>query len=289
LDYFLKHPIGLVIGFAKAYRDFFWFGGRGIAPFSRSGWQSPLNIILWLGMLTLLFRAIIQLFKGIRSDLDSLLLAGFIGIFLSIPFLPPIDGGSRFHAGTMPFFYAALVAGLGGVSWGGQEQIKKDDRLSGNLVFSRFASILLLVVVLILPIVLYEFGRRPAYVVVDCLSNEQPFIIEYPPGSYVDLIKENSVQADSIPGVSLDDFQNNNTELAIDDYYQKLVALARSDSANIRLIPAVDLIGNEFHYFYIPLDKLPRDGSPNLVAGCGIEIRTRNQSIFQVKSVFSNP
>ena len=92
-----------------------------------------------------------------------------------------------------------------------------------------------------------------------------------------------------IPGVSLDDFQNNNTELAIDDYYQKLVALARSDSANIRLIPAVDLIENEFHYFYIPLDKLPGDGSPDLVAGCGIEIRTRNQSIFQVKSVFSNP
>ncbi len=199
LDYFVKHPIGLVIGFAKSYRDFFWFGGKGIAPFSRSGWQSPLNIILWLGLLTLLFRAIIQLFKGIRSDLDSLLLACFIGIFLSIPFLPPIDGGSRFHAGTMPFFFAALVAGLGGVSWGGQEPIKTDDRLSGNPVFPRFASIILLVVVLILPIVLYEFGTKPAYTVVDCLSNEQPFVIEYPPGSYVDLIKENSVQEDSHP------------------------------------------------------------------------------------------
>lgn len=287
LDYFLKHPIGLAIGSAKSYRDFFRFGGSGIFPFSSSTWQPSLNIILWLGMLVLLLIAIIRLFKGIHSVRDSLLLACFIGIFLSIPFLPPVDGGTRFHAGTVPFFFAALVAGLNGFSKGSQESITGDKQVPGSLVFYRYALMTLIVMVLVLPILLYEFGRKPVYTVMDCPQDEQPFVIESHHGSYVDFIKDHSFQGAFSPEVSLDDFQNNNTELAIDDYYQKVVSLAKSDNANIRLVPTINLIDDNFHYFYIPLDKLPHQGTADLIAGCGIEIRTRNQSIFQVKSVSS--
>ena len=287
LDFFLHHPLSLAIGFAKSYRDFFWFGGSGIFPFSRSAWQPSLNIILWLGMLILLIRAILRLFKGIHSERDSLLLACFIGIFLSIPFLPPIDGGTRFHAGTVPFFFATLVAGLSGFPKASQEQIRSETHFSGSLVLYRYTLISLIVMVLILPILLYKSGRKPAYTVVNCTQNERPFVIESHPGSYVDLIKDNSFQRAFTPEVSLDDFQNNNTELNIDDYYQKIVSLAKSDSSDIRLIPTINLIDDNFHYFYIPLDKLPRGERADLITGCGIEISTRNQSIFQVKSVSS--
>ena len=287
LDYFLDHPIGLAIGFAKSYRDFFWFDGSGIFPFSRSAWLPSLNIILWLGTLILLLKAIIQLFKGIQAERDSLLLACFIGIFLSIPFLPPIDGGTRFHAATVPFFFAALVAGLSGFPKGRQEQIRGENPRSGSLVIYRSAIISLIVIVLILPILLYEFGRKPVHTAADCSQNEQPFVIESHPGSYIDFMKDHSLRKAFTSEVSLDDFQNNNIELTVDDYYQKLFSLAKRDSANIRLIPTINLIDNNFHYFYIPLDKLPHRGLSDLIAGCGIEIRTKNQSIFQVKSVSS--
>ena len=287
LDYFLKHPIGLAIGFAKSYRDFFWFGDNGIFPFSRSAWQPSLNILVWLGMLVLLFVSIIRLFRGIHTERNSLLLACLIGIFLSIPFLPPVDGGTRFHAGTVPFFFAAVVAGLDGLLKGGQESITGDTKAPGRLVLYRYALMALMGMVLVLPILLYKFSSKPVYGVVDCPQNEQPFVVESHPGSYVDLIKDHSSQGAFTPEVSLDDFQNNNTELTIDDYYQKVVSLAKSDPANIRLIPAFNLIDNSFHYYYIPLDKLPRRETAGLIAGCGIEIRTRNQSIFQVKSVSS--
>lgn len=287
LNYFLEHPIGLVIGFVKSYRDFFWMGGNGIFPFSRSAWLPSLNIILWLVMLILLLKAVIKLFKSIHSDGDSLLLACFIGIFLSIPFLPPVDGGTRFHAGTVPFFFAALVAGLSGFPNSDHEQIRAENPLSGSLFFYRYAIIFLILMVLILPILIYEFGRKPVYTVVECSQNEQPFVIESHPGSYIDFIKDNSFRKAFNSEVSLYDFQKNNNELTIDDYYQKLVSLAKSDSANIRLIPTINLIDNNFHYFYIPLDKLSHGGLSGLISGCGIEIRTKNQSIFQVKSVSS--
>jgi hypothetical protein len=88
--------------------------------------------------------------------------------------------------------------------------------------------------------------------------------------------------------VCLDDFERNNVELVTDDYYQSLILLAKNDSANIRLIPAVNQLEDKFYYFYLPLDKLPNQGSSGRIAGCGVEIKTKNQNIFQVKSVFSN-
>jgi hypothetical protein len=287
LDFFLKHPLSLAIGFAKSYRDFFWYGDSNVFAFNGQDWHHPVNIILWLAMIFLLLYGIFQLFKGSRLNSDSLLLAGFIGVFLSIPFLPPIDGGSRFHAGTMPFFFAALVAGIRGVSRGRQDQMNGDDPLPNHLLVSRSTSLLLLAMVLLVPLLIYKFGTKPALTGVECLADEQQFIIEAHPGSYIDLIKDKSAQCGSLPQVCLDDFEDNNVELKVDDYYQKLVAFAGSNSPNFRLIPAIDLIDNEFHYFYIPLDQLPRHGASDLITGCGIEVKTRNQSIFQVKSVLS--
>jgi hypothetical protein len=287
LDFFLKHPLSLAIGFAKSYRDFFWYGGGSIFDFIGQDWQHPLNVIVWLGLLFLLLYGLIQMFRGIRVDSNALLLAGFIGIFLSIPFLPPIDGGSRFHAATIPFFFASLIAGIRGLLPGKRDQINEADPLPGSLVDSRYASITLLIVVLLVPIVIYRFGMKPAFTDGQCPVDERQFAIASPPGSYIDLIGDQSMQCGSLPEVCLDDFVKNNVELKVDDYYQKLVAFAGSDGTSFRVVPAVNLIGNDFHYFYIPRDKLPRHASSNIITGCGVEIRTRNQSVFQVKSVFS--
>jgi hypothetical protein len=88
--------------------------------------------------------------------------------------------------------------------------------------------------------------------------------------------------------VCLNHFERNNLELVNDDYYRSLIALARNESADIRIIPAINLTENMFHYYYIPLDKLLNHEWSGLIAGCAVEIKTMDQSIFQVKSVFPN-
>src|SRR4029077_312574 len=100
-EYFREHPSDLFIGFARAYRDFFLSGWQ-----NGEGWYYWLNLILRLATITLITVGLVRLFKDISSNFSALLLAGFIGVFLSIPFLPPVDGGVRFYASTMPFFYA---------------------------------------------------------------------------------------------------------------------------------------------------------------------------------------
>ncbi len=289
LDFFLKHPLSLFIGFAKSYRDFFTFGDPGIFPFSGRGWQRVPNVFLWLGMLALLLWGIIQLCKDIRSRLASLMLAGFVGVFLSIPFLPPVDGGSRFYASTMPFFFAPLVVGAARLSRSIREQTRSpDDIAAGDLIISRYASAILLATVIITPILIHSLSAKPIYATMACPANQKFFVIQSHPASYVDLIKDPSAQCGDTPQVCLGDFERNNTELLNDDFYRSLISLAKNEDVNIRIIPAINSIKNQFHYFYVPFDKLPSRDLSGLLTGCGIEIKTKDQSIFQVKSVFPN-
>src|SRR6266498_817234 len=288
-DFFLKHPISLFIGFAKSYRDFFKFGDPGIFPFSGSEGQYIPNVILWLGLLVFLVWGVIQLCKNIRSNLASLLLAGFVGIFLSIPFLPPVDGGSRFYASTMPFFFAPLVVGVSRFSKSGQEQtISADDGSVGDLILSRYASAILLATVIIAPILIHTFSREPVHTTMACPAKQRSFLMQSHPASYVDLVKDRSAQCGNIPQVCLNDFERNNLELVNDDYYRALISLAKNDNANIRIVPAINLTKNMFHYYYISLDQLSNHDWSGLLAGCAVEIKTMDQSIFQVKSVFPN-
>jgi hypothetical protein len=91
-----------------------------------------------------------------------------------------------------------------------------------------------------------------------------------------------------VPQVCLDDFERNNREIVTDDFYQFLISSVKKSGTDVRLIPAIDLLQDRFHYFYMPLDKLPAPGTFGQIAGCAMEIKTKDQNIFQVKSLFPN-
>ena len=284
-NFFLKHPVSILIGFAKAYRDFFWLGDGSIFPFSGRGWQSNLNLVLWLGTLLLLVRGLFQLLKDMRARYAALLLAGFVGVFLSIPFLPPIDGGSRFHAGTICFFFAPLAIGITSFTRNTQEKNSSENNWQSDLILSRSVSASLLAFVFIVPIFIYALSRKPVYSNLSCPAGQQSFSIKLQPDAYLDLVKDTSTQCGFAPEVCLNDFEKNNTELKTDDFYQYLISHAKRENTNVRLIPAFDLIQDDYYYFYLPLGIISNQNSSSLIEGCGVEIRTKNQNIFQVKSI----
>lgn len=287
MDFFLRHPASLLIGVVKAYRDFFGFENASIFPFySRDRFLQVLNLLLWLGMLALMIVGIIQLFKRRSSPLESLLLAMFIGIILSIPFLPPIDGGSRFHAATVPFFFAVFAVGIQRLSRKREAQLQTVESSSLDLVLARYASILLLALVLIAPILIRGFSVKPIHTVSICPAGQQSFAIVTHPGTQLDIIQSGLLQCGKLPNVCLRDFETNNTEFSTDDFYQYLAASTKSISPGIRIIPAFDLLRDKFYYFQLPLDSMS-SSSAQQILGCGVETRTKNQTIFQVKSVFS--
>lgn len=275
---FLSDPSGFVRGTTKAYADFFLPGTGSIFMFG----SDMLGIILWLPTIAIMLRGLYGLVFKLRSDLSTLLLAGFAGIFLSIPFLPPIDGGSRFYASSMPFFFMPLAAGLSRFVPDEQPAAAKKHELP----FLRFTSVSLLALTVLLPPVTLRASSLPALNAPACSAEQRPFVIRINRGSYIDLVQDENTSCGLAPGICLDDFRKHNTEIRIDDFYQELDSLADSCPAGMRIALTVNLLDGYLRYFVIPDGRMLAAGSSGeLLSGCAARIQTENQRIFLVESV----
>jgi hypothetical protein len=282
-NFFTLHPFSLVIAIVKSYRDFFFPGYNGIFSFITLYGITWLDVFLWLAILGLLIYSVFLTIRHIRQPLPAFILAGFIGIVLSIPFLPPVDGGRRFYASTMPFFYAAVVYAIGAVRKGRIESQITPLKTSQLLI--RFSAGVLLFLTIVFPPLLIWRVEPSDISVPTCSSGQIPFVIKIDPASYVDLIPTGTDNCGLSPALCLADFKENGVEKKVDDFFQALVVLADSSSESTRIVPTYNLIDGAFHYFVGASDRLEPHSPARQVSGCAVEIRTINQSIYKVESV----
>jgi hypothetical protein len=275
-DAFLATPSGFLGGVLRAYADFFLPGLGSIWTFG----DSASDLVLWCFSIILMLRGLYLLGFRHRSAISALLLAGWVGVFLSIPFLPPVDGGNRFYASTMPFFFVLLAAGVGRVPPGeGPAPVQNEQ------IFLRFVSVSLLALTVLLPPLTLRASRRPAINLGDCPLEERPFAIRVNQGSYIDFVPDDTTSCGLAPEICFNDFRRHNTEMQIDDFYQELDALASSAQPRLRLIPTINLLDGNFQYFVATGSALLAASPNELLAGCAIRIQTENQRIFLVNSV----
>jgi hypothetical protein len=210
-----------------------------------------------------------------------LLIAAFAGLILSIPFLPPIDGGTRFYASTIPFFFAlpAIVLGKSSAVFGQYEQSSGS---RSELLFLRTDIIILSVMAAIIPLAILNLSSHPSLNSVSCPAGQYPFLLRAYPNSYMDLIKDNAACGLS-PETCFSDFQKNGMEKNVDDFYQELVFLTDAANDNVRIIPSVNLMDGQFHFFVIPYTEVSSI-QLQTVSGCASEIKTKSQSIYYVES-----
>jgi hypothetical protein len=280
-DVFLAHPSGFARGVAKAYTDFFLPGGSSIFVFGVSDRFYALDLILWGLTIIILLRGIYLLIFKSRSAISTLLLAGFIGILLSIPFLPPVDGGMRFYASTMPFFFVLLAVGVSRFI-----DLDEEPAPAKSELFSlRFGSVILLTLTVLLPPVTLRASTRPALTEPACSPEQRPFVIDIHPGSYIDLVQDGSTSCGLAPEICYDDFMKHNTQMGIDDFYQELDTLATSSQTNVRIIPMINLLDGKFQYFVTTDNQVLGGSSQKLLSGCATRIQTENQRIFLIESI----
>lgn len=280
LQFFLKHPLSLLIGIAKAYRDFLLPQERGIFPFHGGGNLWWVNYILWAGSIALLIRAVLT---HRYPNLRLLILAGSLGFLLSIPFLPPIDGGSRFYASSVPFFFVLPALGFvrSPAESPGQEAIASS---RGGGSWLRFGTIAAWLLTLIMPLLVQRINSASVLAVPACSAGEKPFVIRTYPDSYVDLVADTTA-CGIAPNICLADFLRNGTERDIDDFYQALSVIAQESATTTRIIPAVNLLDEKFHFFQLVPDKISSAAPSQIMSGCAIETNTRTQSIYQIQSL----
>ena len=280
-EVFRTDPSGFAQGVTKAYADFFLPGDSSIFVFGISDHFYALDLILWGLTLIILLRGLYLLIFKDHSTISTLLLVGFIGILLSIPFLPPVDGGMRFYASTMPFFFALLAVGVS--RFIGQAQ--KLAPAKNELFFLRFGSVILLTLTVLLPPVTLRASTRPVLAEPACSPEQRPFVIDIHPGSYIDLVQTKNASCGLAPKVCYDDFLKHNTEMHIDDFYQELATLANSSQTDIRIVPTINLLDGNFQYFVTTDSQVLGSSSQKLLSGCATRIQTENQRIFLVESI----
>ena len=280
LQFFLAHPFSLLIAFAKSYRDFFLPGFSNILPFDVPWQPIWLTYVLFAGFMASLIRGIVLLFRNFRSNVSSLLIAGFAGILLSIPFLPPIDGGSRFHASTVPFMYVIPAVGVSKLFKRHNVDITEAIESTGL----RQSTGTLVLLTTIAPLIIYSFSTKPETGELTCSSGQETFTINVNTSSHIDLIQTGTASCGFAPAICLNDFEAHNTEIMSDDFYQFMLSTAQEK--DIRVIPAVNLKDNEFRYFFVDPEIFANNNSGQLLSGCAPEVSTRNQQIYLVESVF---
>lgn len=272
LQIFIEHPMSILIASAKSYRDFFIPGRIGILPLYPDSGIRSLDRLVWIAAFGLLFRGLFISIKKRRDPLFALLIATFVGIILSIPFLPPIDGGRRFYASTMPFFFALPAVAFSGVLSG--RWISSD---SQNWRLERTAqalSIFLAAITLVMPVLILNLSPNRNIAALDCPTGEVPFAVRVDSGTYIDLVPAESSSCGLAPNICLNDFKANGAEKNIDPFYQSVVLAAESRDSATRFFTANDLVGGKYYFFVGPASFLEASEFGGIVSGCAVKTKS---------------
>lgn len=273
--FFVAHPAGFAVGAAKAYRDFFT-PKSGVFSL---GFTLPdlaasvaLTVLLVLG----LYRAV----GSVCSPASSLLLATFLGILLSIPFLPPIDGGIRIYASTMPFVYGLPAFAIASLIHprGDMQQVVP---LVG---LSAVGASVLACLTIVAPILLMHTSAKPGRLASGCPADQVPYETLISRGSFIDLVPDGAA-CGRLPGVCTSDFQESSGSNDPSDaqVYAQLLALAQV--SGIRIFDGNDLVNGRPHLFVGSPDGL---NVPNntVFGGCAEETLVKGRpSLFTIRSV----
>lgn len=281
-DFFTRHPLSFFVAATKSYRDFFLPNRTGILPLRAS--QSELDSLstgVWILGLFFLAVGLVNAIRNFRYPLYSLFVTVFAGVMLSIPFLPPIDGGRDFYASTIPFVYAPICfAPLVLFRYPIQTETHVPDHSDE---FERIFPTLLVILTMLCPILLRLAITPGSYTAPTCPTDQEPFVTRIYPHSYVEIMREGAPTCGFAPSICVEDFQQFSQEKSSDDLYQELERLAEATTSSMRIIPSVDLVDSNFHYLVDNGGFLDGLGTPPLsVQGCAIEIKTKTQSIYQI-------
>ena len=279
--YFLAHPLSFFIGAYKAYRDFF-LPQMGILSFLTGSEFSWLGILLWTIASLLLLWGLFKSLRNFALPESSLCIAAFAGILVSIPFLPPIDGGIRIYASSMPFVFVLAAFSIG-KNFPVTESAEGQD---GFAVTVKAMSIILGTLTVLLPVMILHTNKKPVINATSCPSAQVPYAVTVNPGSYIDLVPNNITSCGRVPEICLRDFQQNiaSNDPSDQEVYQHFVAWTAGKS--LRLFEAQDIVQGEFHFFARPSADFPNVSKSYVITGCAVKINVpRRPDIYQIQSV----
>ena len=219
INTFVDDPKQTLIGVAKSYVEFFSlkpgsvFGFLGFdlyndSAFGSERYQKFFGAIARLSIMILSAIGLYSMLRNRKKCIPHFLLLLSIGVFLSIPFLPPNDAGMmRVYCVTMPYLFILPGIGLFQLS-----NYKTDD-LTQQTSTHRNAPILLsllLIIMIVSSLIIFTFSvHSDLSRKVTCPhSNQIGIVSKLNTGSYIDLVTDDLMPVSTIGKTRISDFQN---------------------------------------------------------------------------------
>ena len=211
-------PLGLLRGSLRSWADY--LSGTWISVYGFMGGPAFFSVpVVRLGVFVAAATGIVACVIHRREAQCSLLLAGLLGIFLSVPFVPPIDADSmRAYAATLPVTAAIAAIGAGyGWRWISHRR-RETSPAPGGADWSATALGAGMVAFLLLGPLAVRLTAHPAAVSSpDCPVGQEGQVVRVSPDARVDLVPARPGFRTRVPTVRIDDFRNGLDRLAFAD------------------------------------------------------------------------
>jgi hypothetical protein len=195
-----SNPVGIFKGAVDQWGLLFsdtWFSVYSYV----GGEDTAGNRNLHLGLYALCLVAIVQSVRKWKDPLYSFLLVSMLGVFISVPFVPPGDAHKmRAFAATIPVLALLPAIGMSELMqlspWRKLKELPSDDNSTVGL--TGFTS-LLVVFIIAAPYIAMKTAVPPVIKQPQCQPGEVPVNMHYEPGNAVRLIREDVMQLDWLP------------------------------------------------------------------------------------------
>lgn len=235
LELIYRDPLALVTGLLKAWREFF-IGSYAIFFWEGESWLNGRNADIFLRFSA--FLGLIVCFRQRKNPLFSLMLVYALGAFLTIPLLPIWDAGMRPYTATIIILYAYATIGfililkncirpIGAGLWRRLFQSVRSPHLSASSIYRLSSkplkqpnayrqgfshalpvlSLFLCLFCVVAPIAFNLVGSAPTLPNVTCPAAREARFFQIHQGSYISLVKNNSINQTRLPNVKIHDFR----------------------------------------------------------------------------------
>ncbi len=206
-----RNPVGLVEGSIRAWESLLsleFFGMFGFVQGGTAGFMKIVRLILFFFSLVGLITVTLRWRKGY----SSFVLACTLGIWFSVPFVPPLDAEIRTYATVIPLF--AIIACLGlseGIKLvrnahrrkpGGSSVLPEPaaDMVISSWISPAFA-LLFSMAAIVGPLIIWTFSKPPLIEHTACPQGEEEVTIRINPGSYLQVVEDQAVKQTWLPTI----------------------------------------------------------------------------------------
>jgi len=145
-----------------------------------------------------------------KRPIFSMVLAGVIGIILSVPFVPTLDAEIRTYAASIPWFIGLAMLGLWGIfHWPARARIDRPQEpvLSGTPYGLWFFTGAMVFLVTIAPLIVHGFARPMEIPAVNgCDNNSTRIVTMISKGSYINVKADTEQSQSMVPNLRYSDF-----------------------------------------------------------------------------------